>query len=161
MVWTKLEVMDNLLMSVDELSKKMEENGFGYFNFYNGLIGAEFKSGLLAHIQDPNVPDFPIYAFTPFRATNPDEPYGTARFSIIKDQSGRLQINAIKSSLYENCEGALMISETLDIKSLLDLPTKEQLNNHIEKAWQKHVQENKAKRENLKAARNRIRGRKL
>lgn len=137
--------MDYLSKSAKELSKKLEENGFGNFNFHNGPTGADFKSGILVHIRELHEPDFPIYTTTVIGDVGRDIGYATARFGIVKDETNRLRVESVRLAYYENCNGGKRVMVNLDVKSLQDIPSKEQASNILEKLW-----ESKKNRDELK-----------
>lgn len=127
--------MDGLSNSINALAEEMQKRAYEYFNFPDGRIGVDFKTGLQMQVRNYSSPEFPVYATTAILATSPDEPYGIARFCIAADKSGSLQVTAIELSLYENFDGGLRTSLTLEINSSDSIPSKEQARHLLEKSW--------------------------
>lgn len=139
--------MEELLIAVDEIAEKMKEKGYDYFNIKGGNIGTDFKTGLISYLHNVNItkePAFPIYAVSCVAATNPGESFSRASFTIVEDAQG-LRIDTMSISMCECYGGALRTSLELKIKSLNDIPSKQNAAKLIEEKWEKLYQENRRK----------------
>lgn len=120
--------MKEMLIAVDEISRKMKEKGYEYFNIKHGAIGTDFKTGITAYLQNASInntePIFPIYAGSRVAATSPDNPYTWATFKIVADDQKGLRVDKMGISMYDCYEGSLRHHIEFKIKSSNDIPTR-------------------------------------
>lgn len=138
--------IENLLKTADEIAEKMKEKGYEYFNVKHGATGTDLRTGISVYLRNASFNDvqpvFPIYAGAGVAATTPDNPYTRATFKIVEDGQKGLRIAAMGLSMYECFDGALRTSLELKIKSLDDVPTKQEAAKLIEEKWKRHYQAN-------------------
>lgn len=120
--------MKELLIAAQELSQKMKEKGYEYFNVKHGISGSDLKTGIAAYLQNASInntePVFPIYAGSRVAASSPDNPYTWATFKIVEDAQKGLRIDKMGISMYACYEGSLKEHIEFKIKSLDDIPTR-------------------------------------
>jgi|GEM_PF-837811 len=138
--------MKELLSTADEIAEKMKEKGYEYFNIKRGATGTDFKTALTSYLHhaafDNTEPVFPIYAGTGVAATSPDNPYTWATFKIEEDAKKGLRIDTMGISMYECYDGGLRTHLELPIKSLNDIPSRQNAAKMMEEKWEKQHQKN-------------------
>lgn len=141
--------MELLLTAADRIAQEMKDKGFDYCIIRNGRIGADFKTGLSSYMEDAKrmnlEPVFPILVGSGVKATDPGSPLSWATFTIVQDANTGLRIDAMKISMYECFDGPLRASLNLKVKSLEDIPSKQEAGKLIEAEWQSERAENISK----------------
>ncbi|MBZ4190794.1 MULTISPECIES: hypothetical protein [Bacteroidota] len=139
--------MKDLIKTADEIAKKMKEKGYEYFNIKRGATGTDFKTALGSYLHyagfsktEPLI--FPVYAGSAVAATSPDNPYTWATFKIVDDAEKGLRIDTMAISMYECYDGGLRTHLELKLKSLDDIPSRQDASKMIEERWQKQYQKN-------------------
>lgn len=138
--------MEELLKTAEEIAEKLKEKGYEYFNVRYGAIGTDLRNGIAVYLRNASSNDirpvFPIYAGSGVDATSPDNPYTWATFKIVEDTKKGIRIDTMNISMYECHDGALRTDLELKIKSLDDIPTRQNAAKLIEEKWKIHYQAN-------------------
>ncbi|MDA3613504.1 hypothetical protein [Polluticaenibacter yanchengensis] len=120
--------MKEILIAAEEISQKMKEKGYEYFNVKHGISGSDLKTGIAAYLQNASInntePVFPIYAGSRVAASSPDKPYTWATFKIVADDQKGLRIDKMGISMYACYEGSLKQHIEFKIKSPNDIPSR-------------------------------------
>jgi hypothetical protein len=138
--------MKDLLSTADEIAKEMKEKGYEYFNIKHGAARSAFGTGIASYLQyasfNSSEPLFPIYVGSGVAATSPDNPYTWATFKIVEDAQKGIRIDTMDLSMYGCYGGALRMHLELKIKSLDDVPSRQNAAMLIKEKWEKRHQVN-------------------
>lgn len=133
--------MELLLTAADRIAQEMKEKGYDYCNIRNGRIGVDFKTGLTTYLEDAKrmnqEPVFPIYVGSGVKATDPGSPLSWATLAIVQDAEIGMKVDSMKISMYECHDGPLRASLNVTIKSLEDIPSRQEAGKLIEAEWQR------------------------
>lgn len=143
-----MDTKKEILNTANQIAEKMKEKGYEYFNIKGGASGNDFKTSIASYLHyasfNNSEPTFPIYAGSGVAATSPANPYTWATFKIVEDAEKGLRIDTMDISMYECYDGALRTHLELQIKSLDDIPSKQNAAKLIEEKWEKRYHTNQS-----------------